>query len=436
MKPGDTPLIQEGSEAPDGKPRPRRLTTLAVDGNSLSAVAVTLAHGQRPRVEFCRTIETHGLLERVERVTHPIFMGTDILRVPDPRAFAEAVKSLLSQPELHNPIITVLPGDVAEEWFGIIEPNQKAENRSITSALKALLHGNPRAYPRVLASESHSVAAIQKRVVQLWACRFDDVATLVDPIGKITSLPMLGVVTASRALGEWQRLVGEKDRHNPLALVDIGKLRSNFCGGVDGQVLFSHGIPVGLARDDADYFTSFDPVCSELFEAASGGKRMLPPDEMTPVPLFDPGVSTPQADLARFAAQVATSLDRLVRETWAGTNSSAEQVALVSGLPARLPGLMSYLTKRAKIALKPAGLWMASAVECAPGIDAETAADHAVGIGAALAFANRRLSRHGMLLRDRRPVPVPTPSAMAATLKHGQPVFIAARSATEIGMRM
>lgn len=436
MKPGATPFLQETTDAQEGKPRTRTLTALAVDGNSVSAVAVTLAHAQRPRVEFCRTVETRDLIERVERFTHPIFMGTDILRVPDSKAFAEAVRSLLGLPAMQHPLITVLPGDVAEEWFGVIDPTVKAEERSLSSGIKALLTGNPRAYPRVLASEAHGVPSIHKRVLQLWACRFDDVATLVDPIGKLTPQPMLGVVTSSRALGEWQRLVAGDDRRHPLALVDIGKLRSGFCGGIDGHVLFSHAIPVGLARDDASYFSTFDPVFAELFAAASGGTRMLPTDELTPVPLFETQYSTPQADLARFANQVATSLDRLVRETWTGTKSTAPRQAMLSGMAARLPGLIEYLGRRSKIDLRPAGPWMASVVDAASGITPDDLADHAVPIGAVLAFAHRRQSRHGMLLRDRRPVPLPTPSAVAASLKHGQPVFIAARTGTEVGVRM
>lgn len=437
MTSGATPYLQESTDAHEGRARTRTLTALYVDGNSLSAAAVTLSHGHKPRVEFCRTIEFPDLLERVERFSHPIFMDTDILRVPDLHAYTTAVRSLLDHKELQHPLLVVLPGDVAEEWFGITEPTMKAEERSLASALKALLHGNPRAYPRVIASEAHTVGAIHKRVVQLWACRFDDVATLVDPIGKITTQPLLGVVTGTRALGEWQRLAPAADRKSPLALVDIGKLRSGFCGGIDGHVLFSHGIPVGLGRDDADYFNSFVPMFSQMFAAASGGVRILPPEEMTPLPLFVSGSSTPQADMARFATQVANSLERLVRETWSGANStSTAKTALVSGMPARLPGLMSYLMKRAKIALQPAGPWMAALVDVAPGIDSDTIADHAVPIGAVLAFTHRRQSRHGMLLRDRRPIPVPTPTATAAALKHGQPLFIASRSATEVGVRM
>jgi hypothetical protein len=231
--------------------------------------------------------------------------------------------------------------------------------------------------------------------------RFDDMAQCAEQYqGRNT--PFLGMVTGDRALNEVFSYMGRMDTSRPLALVDVGKLRTLYLGGFLGRPLFIHAIPVGLARDDQHYFTSITPTLAHLDAIDRQLGTLLFPPDATPSPVFDPLISTPQVDCTRFSMQVARYADRTRRDLL-GMTGGSNSVFYVTGRASRLPGFRRYLESKTSVRFRRLDRRPVDGIHLEGNVTWPDVSDHLLPIGAALAYHRREATRQGLVLRDRRP---------------------------------
>ncbi|MDK2971284.1 MAG: hypothetical protein PWP23_1039 [Candidatus Sumerlaeota bacterium] len=391
------------------------VTALRIDGNALQAAVVRLGADGAVHVEAVRTIEADSLLERVSRASHPIFMDVDFLEFPDTPRLTHLLHTLVSDPVFQNPVVGVFPPECVTDWKHIGPDQPDRRHKRMVRGLRSFQTANPYAYPKVIGSREWPA---EPGMVELsiWSARFDDLMVVAEQFLSLTSAhqPFAGLVTGKRAADEVLALLAHGAGNEPLTLIDVGKLRTLYSGHLDTRSFFSHAIPVGLARDDLHYFRSLPLVAANLGSYGNEiGSLFFPPD-VTPSPLFDPEVKTPQVECTRFGIQIARYACRVLTSVWK-EEAGVEQPSriLLSGMPARLRGLREYLENRCERRIEQLGEHPLPGIVPAKGISWPEIADHLQVIGAGIAYHRRDTSRFGMVLRDRRPLPLASESIEA-----------------------
>jgi len=389
-----------------GKPAAsNRVTAVYLDGNTLMAASVSLDPGGRPRIHALRLIETEDLVERVDRIPHPIFMNTEHLVFPQQDILSQALGILLEGEEFQHPIVGVMPPDLADLWIDERACNNGEKRDRIGAGLKAVLDGNPYGYPKLFSYDlltEKQANSPSSGHVRIWTCHFDDVLGLADQLLR-HELPFAGVVTGQRALIEVVKDAAGTNPEHPLILIDIGKLRTTYVGVSEMPRIVTHAIPVGLARDDNRYFSSFVPTLQTLRALEkSHGSLLISPD-YTPTGLFDTYPATPQMEVTRFASHVSEFATRLLTHMRQANSAPGNEVIALGGLPAASPGLHEYIETRTASAIRTFDEY---AMRIWDSDDSEALArahNHLPVIGGAIAFLRREQSRFGIVMRERRP---------------------------------
>jgi hypothetical protein len=379
-----------------------RITAVYIDGNTVMAAVVSRGKDGDEIIHALRLAETEELMERVDRVPHPIFVNTEHVQYPTPEMLSHALRRLLEDPEFHNPVLGVLPPDLVTLWADDSPNRIREDNRRVHAGIRAVLNGNPYAYPKLFSFDRARKDARGKSTLRFWSCRFDDMLGLADQLLRL-DLPFLGVVTAQRAFAEIIADVGLSQSDRPPILVDIGKLRTTYAGSVRGERPFIHVIPVGMARDDRRYFSSFTPTLHHVRALSEKHNGLFIPTDYTPSSSLEAYASTPQVEVTRFATVVAEYMARVVTEVRKSeTNASAITVCL-SGLAGSIPHFTEYLEKRAGSIVVPFDQRPNIPWQVSDGTTLSQVRSGLPAIGGALAYLRRQQSHHGFVLRDRRP---------------------------------
>ncbi len=379
-----------------------KITAVYVDGNTVMAAVVSCGADGREIVHALRLAETEELMERIDRVPHPIFVNTEHVQYPAPEMLSHALRVLLRDPEFQNPIIGVLPPDLVTLWADDSPNRVREDNRRVHAGIRAVLNGNPYAYPKLFSFDRLARDGGGKSSLRFWSCRFDDMLGLADQLLRL-DLPFLGVVTAQRAFAEIIADVARGQSDGPTILVDIGKLRTTYAGSVRGDRPFIHVIPIGMARDDRRYFSSFIPTLHHLRALSEKHNGLFIPPDYTPSSSLEAYAATPQVEVTRFATLVSEYMSRVVTEVRKAETNSPDLAVCLSGLAGSIPHIAEYLERRAGTIIipldkRPALPWQASGTTTPSQVRSSLPA-----IGGALAYLRRHKSHHGFVLRDRRP---------------------------------
>ncbi len=379
-----------------------RVTGVCIDGNTLSAAALSYSSSE-PVVEAVGTVELERLVERVDRITHPIFMDMDVLHYVDRNSLQRGLAELLSDPALRNPIMAVFPADCAK---AAAESGSSADHmdRVTRGILSTAQSSNPNRYPRIVGVET--APAPDGEETHVWSARLSDVLACTDQFHSL-GLPFLGVVTGKRALAEAMNPVCGQDGSGARTLIDVGRLRSVYVGAAGGAVRFVHAIPVGLARDNTHYFNSLPPRLSEVEHLQQNYGTLFLPAHGTPSGLFESGNPSPQVDCTRLAVQISRFAHRVVKNVWREAVGHAGELRIsLSGRPSRIAGLKEFVSAQIGVPVTALDASPIPGLGVAGDVGWSAATDHLMPIGAGLAWFRREESRFGMVLRDRRPVRV------------------------------
>lgn len=406
--PADEPLAGPGEVIVSGE----SATALWIDGNSISAAAVQ-GFGDSFRLLAAKTVEASSLVERVLRLSHPIFMEAAAIDMQQGPAFREALEQVLGHFDWPRPIVGVFPAGLTALAREPASNGKAKGKRSLAAGLRQVLGPNPLLYPRLFEASEGAGGR------EFWAARLDDAALVGERLS--SSMPGFdGLVSGRRALRQILRLCESEAHDLPITLVDAGKLWTHYASVFGGRVLMDQAIPVGLARDDQHYYTSLSPTLANVRKLSSAMGSILYPADATPSPLFDPRQSSPQIDSTRFALQVARYAARVECEILSVHPQTPALVFYLSGMASRVPGMRDYLEARSGIHFLRFDRRRIPGVDLAPGLNWSIAADHLIPIGAAMAYLNRAESPSGMLLRGRRPQPVSPEQVRAGDIEPGQ----------------
>ncbi len=393
-----TPITEVPSSSP--------ISSIYFDGNSIMLAVVSMTESGDTKIHYLKTIEMDDLVQRVERVMHPIFMDTDYLDYTDPSALQGAMAILLENEVARYPVLGVFAPECVQQWQEQGPASREGRQGRYERGIHSCKSANPYAYPRIFGFEESPLWR-DREETSFWSARFDDVLATAEQYYGL-ELPFLGLVTGKRAFGEILRTLNIGHEGRPVTVIDVGKLRTLYTGSRKGEILFNHAIPVGLARDDMHYFKSIRPSLNKLDQLNDQlGSLMFSPD-CTPSPIFDPMVSTPQVDCTRFGMQIARYAYRVLHDIWADIAPQNELTFYLTGSPSRLPQLQSYVQIKSGVRLHKLEDSSLPGFELGDGITWQNVTDHLIPIGAAMAYHRRNESRFGMVLRDRRPVRIKT----------------------------
>lgn len=322
-------------------PTNKRVTIVSIDGNSVAALSAEMA-GEKLRLYGHQHHECEDLEERVDRVRHPVFMDVSVMSIPHADRLAEKLKAVLATPEFAGPVVLLLNSDRLQLHELKGEAGANAMNLRRTDLLRRHLPRNPRAYPCYFYVQEIALSDGES-LTRLGLGRFDDLVGLADLLAKVGS-EYLGAVPAMYAADHLARHCATGgNTAKPFAACFLGKLRTLYTMlDANGRIAFQT-IPVGLCRDEVDYFQTFVPTIKRLDELRRSVGPLLLPPETTPSPLFSGWSSTPQLECTRFASQAARYADRALRATLHG---DAELPLHIAGLGRHLPGLREYMQAR------------------------------------------------------------------------------------------
>ncbi len=399
-----------------------RVTGIAIDGNTLSAASVSWQEGE-PVIEAVRTIELPQLVERVQRVVHPIFLDVDILRYVDRNLLNRGLEELFRDPVMQNPIVGVFPADCAKQTREEGKPDEASRIVRIERCvLETAQSSNPNRFPRIVGVDS--VREGELETTRVWSARLHDVLTCMDQLQTIAGESLLGVVTGKRALEEVMTLICSHNGTDARTLINVGKLRSVYVGAMDYAVRFAHAIPVGLARDDVHYFSALPPVTSDVESLQQDYGTLFLPAQGTPSGLFQSAGDNPQIDCTRLGVQISRFAWRVVKNIWEEDMGYAGRMRIaLSGRPSRLEGMKEFVSNRVGMPVEALDASPLPGIRLGGDVGWPGVTDHLMPVGAALAWFGRTASRFGMVLRDRRPLQVPAVEALAGR-SAGEPVFI------------
>lgn len=390
-----------------------------IDGNSVTAAALSITPSGKGQVHGVRTIELPRLVHKVVRRRHPIHMDVACLEYSDSHQIQAALDKIVSEPVFRERrLIGLFMPDVAvhKSATGPATPEARMERRR--GLIRSAQHSNPIWYPSIFSIHEEILPNGEERI-RMWNARLADVVSTAMQFER-SGQKFAGMVVGMRAGEEVFSLLDDTDKSRPASLVNVGKLHTLYLGGRGGSALFGHAIPVGLARDDMHYFQSMAPCMDNVRRLYhSHGAVLLPPDA-TPSPIFDPRRSTPQLDLTRFANQVARFACRALQEEWRMHGGSEGVQHYLMGHPSRIPGLREYLDMKTKLRFRRFDRRPIPGLRLSPGVDWPDVADHLLLIGAGMAYIRRSQDNFGLIRRSNRPIKISDQTIRVADIKPGK----------------
>jgi hypothetical protein len=357
-----------------------------VDGNVVQMAEVAHAPGESAyNIRKLRCHEEDDLLEMVERVRHPIFMDVTCSHFPNPRRLKEITHRLLDamQPSTLK-TIGCLAGETVRLYQGQCKGDWASFRALLGSLLRHLHTGNPLHYPAQFCYRRYvGTGDNDGDAVLLSVSHASEMRAFREMLNQLP-LEVIAYSNSRQAMAAMNALLGDPAAQEAYVLTDVGRLRTHYTGLGRSRLLFSHAIPVGLARDDIHFFRSIPRRMDLLFQLnANRGPLLLAPD-VTPPLLFDPAFSSPQLDCTRSALQVARYLSRAVQAFTQTDTPIKIRRYVLTGLASRLPGYRQFLREKTGFRLvRPERLKMPG-VKLGDGIDPKQVGDYIIPIGATL----------------------------------------------------
>ncbi|MEQ8819260.1 MAG: hypothetical protein RLY93_03380 [Sumerlaeia bacterium] len=385
------------------------ITAVSMDGNTVAAAVVSLDQDGTPRIHAVKIYEHRRLLQKIQRVVHPIFMDISALEYGSEEEVADALGHVLGEPAFHHPLVGVFPHEMVMHVHsrgGDFSSGEVKLFESTAKFLEGVLPGAPPNYPRLLSyGNDHGRRGYPG---WLWSANLDDLLDTMDcfvrnPIQE----PLFGVITSDRAMAEVYPWIVPETTDRIVTLADVGKLRTIYCSSLTPspmhawQNLYCHTIPVGLARDGAYYYGTFLPIMEDLEDLSHQSGTLLFPPDVTPSPIFNPTISTPQTDCTRFAMQVSRYAWRLIESSGFGESAPDSIWIYLTGLARHLPGLARYVEGKTGVTVRTLEeASETSRLRLDEGVTWRSVADALPAVGAGIAFHRRGTSRYGAFLRD------------------------------------
>lgn len=382
-----------------GAGEPATITVCQIDGNSLIATVVT-GTPSHVKVLASRVVELDTLAEVTERFRHPIFMDVYAVGFPGAEAIREGFRQLFADQRFRHPVVGVYPSEKLTMLKAVGPATAEGRLERRRSLLQKIQAANPYYYPSMF-NLTECPARDGLEATHLFVLRLEDMISVgmqMESLGR----PFLGLILAQRGAKEILARAPETMQESPLALLDIGKLRTLYSLRLPDGRTYHNPIPVGLARDDMHYFTSIKPLVSELMKVQERRGPLLFPPDATPTPLFMVRGSTPQIDCTRMAIQVARfasrALDAHPKEHGHDAPSGATHYML--GPTSRMPGLRSYLEAWTDRELRNFTEMPLRGIELGEDVSWDDLSDTPVALGVGIAWLSRNESSFGLLLRE------------------------------------
>jgi len=291
--------------------------------------------------------EEETLLESAERIHHPIFMDVFCVHYRDPNRIVDVVNRLLDrmQPGTRK-TVGCMAGETVRFSHILCEPKEAARVQALGQLLSAIQNNSPLHYPMLFTYRCQAgVSEDGRDQILLSATHSSEIQAFLDLTSRM-DLEVIALSNSQQALACTSRLLGDPGPGEAILISDIGRLRTHYIGLGHGRFLFSHCIPVGMVRDDIHMFRSIPFRMDALARLNSTLGSLILPPEMTPPPLFNPALSTPQLDCTRFATQVARYMIRAIEQAQQMEPPVRISRCILSGLPSRLPGFRKFLQVR------------------------------------------------------------------------------------------
>lgn len=345
MSEGLTPSLT--GESWDGHPLERCLG-LYLDGNVVLLAEVRhIPERDGYEIAGLAGHEGEDLLEVVERIHHPIYMDMFCATYPQPGKVLDIVNRLLDQmgPGARQ-TVGCMAGETMRFYHVLCAPEPKAYRAALRDLVGKVRGDNPLHYPAIFIFRHYeNVTQDGRDQLSLSVGHVTEIRRYSELIGKL-DLELIAISNSRQALASAGALLATEDPGEATLICDVGRLRTHYTALAASRLIFCHSIPVGIARDDIHFFHSLPLRMKELTALLDRAGPLLMPADITPPPLFDPNLSTPQLDCTRFASLVARyeirAEERVARE--APDVRIARRV--LSGIPSRLRGFRAFLENR------------------------------------------------------------------------------------------
>lgn len=390
---------------------------VTLDGNALSVVEVAEGVNGNVIISSANQSENNELLEKILQFRHPIHQSVNHVEYPNLEKLVSQLGLLLEKCPLAKSSVVSLPEDVINHWEDHLNGHSQAEVYS--RGIRSVCHPNPYGYPMLV--EYTKIPKPRKGVLKLWSMRFDDflhTAELFYPL----ETTFLGAVTGHRALQEIIPRVLKPLKDQPQVVVHLGKLRTTYIGMLNGEVLFSHTIPVGISRDGSFYFQTLSPNLKRIGELINDLGTLILPADTTPTRFFNRELLSPQSEATRFAHQIGEYCTKIRREYFRDYENDHVNFYL-SGTVSRLKGLLEYLKDKTGLDVDFFKHHLNDVLEYPATMDC-CVTDHLVSIGTCLAYNQRGVARSGMILTDQRPKSVKSISSQGPEIMAGEPYVV------------
>ncbi len=386
----------------------RTATAVSVDGNSLSAVSVSLQSG-KVRVEGVEHHELDHLVEVKRRIRHPVYMDLDVSVFPGKHIIASFYEVLFSQSRFRHPAVAVLPSTRVQADSMEGEATATAALARRERLIEEHLPRNPMKYPLVFLFREYRKSP-GLSVTRLASFRLADFFPMVKMIGNLGA-ESLGAIYASDALERVLRLLNPAGIDGSISLCNIGKLRTLYATSLANGGIDHNPIPVGLARAGTQYFTSFEPSAVGVRKLREQYGDLFPVSASNETPPPD----DPLGEIGMFASQVAR---------FAGRASKGSQAArgplLVGGVGSHVPGLIDYLNRRTGGRVMHLEDSPSNPLRFADAISWSEVTDNILGLGAALEAIDPSPWALGPLRPEFHPTPLANGRCSVSEMGDGQ----------------
>ncbi len=392
-------MLQHSSDSttPDSvAPGIETIAGVTLDGNALSVTEISLLQDGRLFVSTALQSEANELLEKVGSYRHPIHQPVYNIEFPLVEKLVTHLSSLLEQLNTSTSAVLTLPEDTINRWEETL--NGTPETDVYRRGIKKIRHPNPYGYPMLM--EYNRETLNQLDLMQLWSMRFDDFLHMAELFYSQTK-SFAGAVTGHRALREILPKILQVIPNQPQIIVHLGKLRTSYVGMLNGEVLFSHTIPVGVARDGSFYFEKLSPNLKRIGELINDLGSLILPADTTPTRIFNRGLLSPQSEATRFAHQIGEYAYKIKKDNFPDYDVNHVHFYL-SGTVSRLKGLLEYQSEKTGLQFDFLSSQLNDKLVLTNDMDC-CITDHLLTMGSCLSYLNRSENRSGMILTDQRP---------------------------------
>lgn len=380
---------------PDEPLRPGgRLTVIGIDGNSIGAVAGRLCDGT-VHLDAMLHAEPEELVESIHRMRHPVHMDVAVSVFRNRDFLRAQLKKILSQEVFRNPVVILLPPEKVDVAELIGRPTPAAGRERLERLVHAHLPYNPLSYPTVLTAQ-HLPIDEDHSLTRILVARLADLLPLIRLVRE-TGAKLAGLFAALSSADRVVRLLPATNSDRPTVLCNLGKLRTVYTTLFPSGKALHFPIPVGLARDDHEYFAGAELRVGELARKSNVLEGLTFSPEATPTPLLRQAAAAAGRHCIHFAVQVACYAQRALETAAAAPGEPEPDVLLLAGPCRRIPGLARFLQNRIGRRVEDLGQHALRGVTLEAGLGWNEVADNLLAVGALKEIVEARPLAHAML---------------------------------------